>query len=88
MRYYEIDITRTIAKEYHEEIEEFVKVILENFPEYVLKNFYNNINELEIIYKKFGIANKILSKNIAGDYDPGSSSAGQTKYNRYCNQYR
>ena len=80
-KYYEIDITRTIAEEYHEEIEEFVKVILENFPEYVLKNFYNNINELEIIYKKFGIVNKILSTNITGDYAPDRNLIRTTKEN-------
>lgn len=67
--YSNIDIDNWTSHRFGNAIVEFISVVLTNFSSMDLINFRNNLNELKINPKKFGLHNLIFSSNTVADYD-------------------
>ena len=68
-KYFSVDLNELLSKEYGACILEFVDVIMANFNQKVLINFYNNINNLNVI--KISDDNQgTLGSGVEGIYSP------------------
>lgn len=68
-KYSDVDIEKLASKRFGEAVIEFAKLVMTKFPSKDLTNFYNNLNELKVEPKKFGLQNLILRGNTAATYD-------------------
>ncbi len=66
--YSSIDIEKLASQRFGEAVVEFAKLIITKFPSKDLTNFYNNLNELKVVPKKFGLQNFVMKTNIAANY--------------------
>lgn len=67
--YSSIDIENLISQRFGEAVVEFAKLVMTKFPSNDLTNFYNNLNELKVVPKKFGFQNLVFKTNTAATYD-------------------
>lgn len=67
--YSDVDIEKLASQRFGEAVIEFAKLVMTKFPSKDLTNFYNNLNELKVEPKKFGLQNLILRGNTAATYD-------------------
>lgn len=62
--YSSVDIEKLASQCFGDTVIEFAKFVMNKFPSKDLTNFYNNLNELKVVPKKFG-----FKTNIVGSYD-------------------
>ena len=69
IEYSDYDIKEIAIKKYGEKLVKFTETVINNFKEEDLKNFYNNIKNLNVKTKNFTFQNLILRTKIGGSYN-------------------
>lgn len=67
--YSSVDIENLASQRFGEAVVEFAKLVMTKFSSNNLLNFYNNLNQLKVVPKKFGLQNLVFKTNIAGTSD-------------------
>lgn len=67
--YSDLDINMMVNTKFGHSLRKFAQVMIQNFPEEDLINFYNNINTLKTKHSSFKLENLIYNDNTVGIYD-------------------